>query len=91
MPHKGYKPALKAETTLIEAAVEMIAAAERPIFYTGGGIINSGPVASQILRDLARITGAPVTSTLMGLGAFPASHPQWLGMNLIEADKAIGR
>jgi len=95
MPHKGYKPALKAETTLIEAAVEMIAAAERPIFYTGGGIINSGAVASQILRDLARITGAPVTSTLMGLGAFPASHPQWLGMlgmhGTYEANMAMNK
>jgi len=58
----------------------MLAAAERPILYTGGGIINSGPAASQLLRELARITGAPVTSTLMGLGAFPASSPQWLGM-----------
>jgi len=58
----------------------MLAAAERPIFYTGGGVINSGPGASQLLRELAKITGAPVTSTLMGLGAFPASSPQWLGM-----------
>ena len=95
LPHKGYKPAMKAETTLIEAAVEMIAAAERPILYTGGGIINSGPVASQILRDLARITGAPVTSTLMGLGAFPASNPQWLGMlgmhGTYEANMAMNR
>ncbi|MET0376832.1 MAG: acetolactate synthase 3 large subunit [Rhizorhabdus sp.] len=80
LPHKGYKPACKADTVLIQSAVEMIAAAERPILYTGGGIINAGPVASQILRDLARITGAPVTSTLMGLGAFPASSTQWLGM-----------
>jgi len=80
LPHKGYKPQVKADTALIEAAVEMIAAAERPILYTGGGIINAGPGASQMLRELARITGAPVTSTLMGLGAFPASNPQWLGM-----------
>ena len=58
----------------------MLAAAERPILYTGGGIINSGPGASQLLRELARITGAPVTSTLMGLGCFPASDPQFLGM-----------
>jgi len=79
-PHKGYHPQVKAETKLIEAAVEMMAAAERPILYTGGGVINSGPAASQVLRELARITGAPVTSTLMGLGAFPASSPQWLGM-----------
>jgi acetolactate synthase-1/2/3 large subunit len=76
----SYKPQVKADTALIEAAVEMIAAAERPILYTGGGIINSGPGASQVLRELARLTGAPVTSTLMGLGAFPASSPQWLGM-----------
>ena len=80
LPHKGYKPQVKADTALIEAAVEMMAAAERPIFYTGGGIINAGPGASQMLRELARITGAPVTSTLMGLGAFPASSSQWLGM-----------
>ncbi len=78
--HKTYRPQIKPETALIEAAVEMIAAAERPIFYTGGGIINAGPGASQMLRELARITGAPVTSTLMGLGAFPASNDQWLGM-----------
>ena len=76
----AYRPQVKAEAHLVATAVEMMAAAERPILYTGGGIINSGPAASQILRELARITGAPVTSTLMGLGAFPASSPQWLGM-----------
>jgi acetolactate synthase-1/2/3 large subunit len=79
-PHRGYRPQTKAEPTLIEAAVEMLAAAERPVFYTGGGIINSGPEATKALRELARLTGAPVTSTLMGLGALPASSPQWLGM-----------
>ncbi len=78
--HKTYRPQVKAERSLIEAAVDMLAAAERPILYTGGGIINAGPGASQMLRELARITGAPVTSTLMGLGALPASSPQWLGM-----------
>lgn len=78
--HKTYRPQVKADKVLIESAVEMLAAAERPIFYTGGGVINSGPQASQLLRELARITGAPVTSTLMGLGAFPASSDQWLGM-----------
>jgi acetolactate synthase-1/2/3 large subunit len=95
LPHKGYRPQVKAEPTLIETAVEMIAAAERPILYTGGGVINAGPVASQLLRDLARITGAPVTSTLMGLGAFPASNPQWLGMlgmhGTYEANMAMNR
>jgi acetolactate synthase-1/2/3 large subunit len=78
--HKTYRPNLKAAPAAIEQLVDLIAAAERPIFYTGGGIINSGPGASQLLRELAKITGAPVTSTLMGLGAFPASDPNWLGM-----------
>jgi acetolactate synthase-1/2/3 large subunit len=78
--HKTYRPQVKADPELIEQVVDMLAAAERPIFYTGGGIINSGPGASQLLRELAKITGAPVTSTLMGLGAFPASSDQWLGM-----------
>ncbi len=78
--HKTYRPQIKADKALVESAVEMLAAAERPILYTGGGVINSGPGAAQLLRELARITGAPVTSTLMGLGAFPASSDQWLGM-----------
>jgi acetolactate synthase-1/2/3 large subunit len=78
--HKTYRPQVKADQSLIEQAVDMLAAADRPILYTGGGIINAGPGASQLLRELARITGAPVTSTLMGLGAFPASSDQWLGM-----------
>jgi len=78
--HKTYRPQVKADRAGVEALVDMLAAAERPIFYTGGGIINSGPIASQLLRELQRITGAPVTSTLMGLGAFPASHPAFLGM-----------
>ncbi|WP_296617709.1 acetolactate synthase 3 large subunit [Sphingomonas sp.] len=78
--HKTYRPQIKADPAVIEQLVDMLAAAERPILYTGGGIINSGPAASQLLRELAKITGAPVTSTLMGLGAFPASSPQWLGM-----------
>ena len=58
----------------------MLANAKRPIIYSGGGIINSGKEASHLLREFARITGFPVTSTLMGLGAFPAADPQWLGM-----------
>ncbi|MGT2516024.1 acetolactate synthase 3 large subunit [Sphingomonas panni] len=78
--HKTYRPKVKADRAQIEQVVDMLAAAERPVLYTGGGIINSGPAASQLLRELARITGAPVTSTLMGLGALPASSPQWLGM-----------
>jgi acetolactate synthase-1/2/3 large subunit len=78
--HKTYRPQVKADQSQIEHLVDMLAAAERPILYTGGGIINSGPAASQLLCELVRITGAPVTSTLMGLGAYPASGPQWLGM-----------
>jgi acetolactate synthase-1/2/3 large subunit len=78
--HKTYRPKVKADRAQIEQAVDMLAAAERPVLYTGGGIINSGPAASQLLRELARVSGAPVTSTLMGLGALPASSPQWLGM-----------
>ena len=64
----------------INRAVELIANAKAPILYTGGGIINSGPAASEALRELAELTGAPVTSTLMGLGAYPASGEAWLGM-----------
>ena len=93
--HKGYRPQVKAEEALIEQAIDMIAAAERPVLYTGGGIINSGPGASLVLRELARITGAPVTSTLMGLGAYPASGPQWLGMlgmhGTFEANMAMNQ
>lgn len=78
--HKSYSPQVKGDAALIAAAVDMLAAAERPILYTGGGVINSGPAASAALRELAKLTGAPVTSTLMGLGAFPSADPQWLGM-----------
>ncbi|MBU7579245.1 MAG: biosynthetic-type acetolactate synthase large subunit [Porphyrobacter sp.] len=75
-----YAPQTVAPAEQIIEAVELIAAAQRPIFYTGGGIINSGPEASALLRQLQDMTGAPVTSTLMGLGAFPSAHPDWLGM-----------
>jgi acetolactate synthase-1/2/3 large subunit len=78
--HKGYRPKLKGDPDKIKRAVEMMAAAKRPLFYTGGGVINSGRAASESLREFAKLTGFPVTSTLMGLGAFPAADPQWLGM-----------
>jgi acetolactate synthase-1/2/3 large subunit len=78
--HKSYHPATSGDSKAIEAAVEMMLKAERPIFYTGGGVINAGPEASEKLRELAELTGFPVTSTLMGLGAFPGSNPQWMGM-----------
>ncbi len=76
----AYRPRTEGDAAKIAEAVELIANAKRPILYTGGGIINSGPRASQLLREFAHVTGAPVTSTLMGLGAFPAADDQWLGM-----------
>ncbi|MFN3483331.1 MAG: biosynthetic-type acetolactate synthase large subunit, partial [Rhabdaerophilum calidifontis] len=78
--HKSYRPRVRGDRARIEAAVALMARAKRPVFYTGGGIINAGPEASRLLREFAQITGFPVTSTLMGLGAFPANNPQWLGM-----------
>ncbi|HEY1543765.1 MAG TPA: acetolactate synthase 3 large subunit [Xanthobacteraceae bacterium] len=79
-PHRGYQPRLKGDLNKIKAAVEMMRTAKRPVFYTGGGVINSGLEASHLLRELVKLTGFPVTSTLLGLGAVPASDPQWLGM-----------
>ena len=79
-PLLTYNPRTKGDAGKIAEAVALIAGAKRPILYTGGGIINAGPKASETLRELAHLTGAPVTSTLMGLGAFPAADPQWLGM-----------
>ena len=76
----AYAPKVDGDVGKIAEAAALIAAARRPVLYTGGGVINAGPGASQALRDFAHATGAPVTSTLMGLGAFPASDPQWLGM-----------
>jgi acetolactate synthase-1/2/3 large subunit len=78
--HKGYRPKLKGDLERIKAAIELMRHAKRPLFYTGGGIINSGPEASHFLRELVKLTGFPITSTLMGLGAYPAADPQWLGM-----------
>src|SRR5262245_43959481 len=78
--HRSYNPQLKGDTRALEQAVEMMAKAERPLFYCGGGVINSGPAAAQLLTQLVRLTGFPVTLTLMGLGAFPASDKQSLGM-----------
>jgi acetolactate synthase-1/2/3 large subunit len=75
-----FHPAGEADYTSINKFVELLANAKAPILYTGGGIINSGPDASAALRELAELTGAPVTSTLMGLGAYPASGDAWLGM-----------
>jgi acetolactate synthase-1/2/3 large subunit len=78
--HKTYRPTVKGDMDHIRAAIELMANAKRPVFYTGGGVINSGPNASALLRELVQLTGFPITSTLMGLGAYPASGKQWLGM-----------
>ncbi|MEM1387373.1 MAG: acetolactate synthase 3 large subunit [Pseudomonadota bacterium] len=88
-----YRPRTKGDAGAVAAMVELIENAERPIFYTGGGVINSGPAASQTLRDFVAATGFPITSTLMGLGAYPASGTHWLGMlgmhGLYEANLAM--
>ena len=78
--HKTYRPKLKGDLDKIKTAIELMKSAKRPLFYTGGGVINSGRAASDLLRELVRLTRFPITSTLMGLGAYPASDPQWLGM-----------
>ncbi|WP_454797114.1 biosynthetic-type acetolactate synthase large subunit [Novosphingobium lindaniclasticum] len=75
-----YSPRTAGTVDEIAQAVELIAKAKAPVLYTGGGVINSGPRATELLRELQAKTGAPVTSTLMGLGAFPADHADWLGM-----------
>ncbi|MDE2403505.1 MAG: biosynthetic-type acetolactate synthase large subunit [Sphingomonadales bacterium] len=75
-----YNPQTQGAPDEIARAVELLAKAQAPVFYTGGGVINSGPRATELLRKLQALTGAPVTSTLMGLGAFPADSDDWLGM-----------
>jgi len=78
--HKTYQPRVKGDAKAIADAVELMSRAKKPVLYTGGGVVNSGPKASKLLRELVRLTGFPITSTLMGLGAFPASGKEWLGM-----------
>ena len=88
-----YAPKVKGDMEAITELVEAIEQAKRPVFYTGGGVINSGTGASQLLRELVEATGFPITSTLMGLGAYPASGDKWLGMlgmhGLYEANMAM--
>jgi acetolactate synthase-1/2/3 large subunit len=90
---RHYQPQVKGDPGMIEALVEAMETAEKPVFYTGGGVINSGPQASQLLREFVEATGFPITSTLMGLGAYPASGKHWLGMlgmhGLYEANLAM--
>ncbi|ARU17290.1 biosynthetic-type acetolactate synthase large subunit [Croceicoccus marinus] len=94
MPDR-YNPPFSGDEEAIAQAIDMLAAADAPVLYTGGGIINSGPEASALLRELQALCGAPVTSTLMGLGAFPADHGDWLGMlgmhGTWEANHAMNR
>ena len=78
--HQSYRPQTRADSDAINRAVELIAGAKRPIFYSGGGVINSGPRASKLLAQFVRKTGYPITSTLMGLGGYPAKDKQFLGM-----------
>lgn len=95
LENKRYKPQTEGDYQVINQAAEMIMAAKAPIFYTGGGIINSGPKASETLIELAKLVGCPVTSTLMGLGAFPAASEEWLGMlgmhGTYEANMAMNK
>ena len=88
-----YQPPVKGDMEEITELVAALETAKKPVFYTGGGVINSGPAASQLLRELVEATGAPITSTLMGLGAYPASGDKWLGMlgmhGLYEANMAM--
>ncbi|EAQ30053.1 acetolactate synthase III large subunit [Erythrobacter sp. NAP1] len=90
-----YAPQMVAPAEQIAEAIELIENAQAPILYTGGGVINSGPEASELLRKLQDLTNAPITSTLMGLGAFPNTHPDWLGMlgmhGTYEANMAMNK
>ena len=79
-PHRSYRPVREPARAAIADAVAAMKRAHRPLFYTGGGVINAGPAASEALGRLVRMTGFPCTSTLMGLGAFPTTDPQFLGM-----------
>jgi acetolactate synthase-1/2/3 large subunit len=79
-PHRSYRPSLDPDPAAIAQAVALLKRAKRPIVYTGGGVINSGLEAAQLLTAFVRETGFPCTSTLMGLGAFPGSDRQFLGM-----------
>ncbi|MEM7471154.1 MAG: acetolactate synthase 3 large subunit [Pseudomonadota bacterium] len=88
-----YAPKLKGDLDQIKSLAKLIEGAKRPIIYSGGGVINSGDSATALLRELVRETNFPITSTLMGLGAYPASGEQWMGMlgmhGLYEANMAM--
>lgn len=77
---RNYKPKTEGDEDKIKEAVDLLAGARKPIIYVGGGVINSGPEASKLVEKLVDLTGYPCTTTLMALGALPASHPNFLGM-----------
>ncbi|WP_266016621.1 acetolactate synthase 3 large subunit [Brucella intermedia] len=79
-PRTSYRPVLDGNAQAISDAVRLLVNAKKPVIYSGGGVINSGPAASRLLRELVEISNFPITSTLMGLGAYPASGKNWLGM-----------
>ena len=91
--HRSYRPQIRADRGRIAEAAALIAGAKRPLFYVGGGVVNSGPKAARLLTRFVRLTGFPATTTLMGLGAFPGTDPQCLGMlgmhGMYEANLAM--
>ena len=78
--HRTYRPGVKGDSERIDRALDLLAKARRPIVYSGGGVINSGPEAAKLLTEFVRLTGVPITNTVMGLGAYPGSDPQFVGM-----------
>jgi acetolactate synthase I/II/III large subunit len=78
--HRTYRPKMDGDEAVIRRAVAAMAKGARPVIYAGGGLVNSGPEASALLLEFATLTGMPVTNTLMGLGTYPASNDQFLGM-----------
>jgi acetolactate synthase-1/2/3 large subunit len=79
-PHRSYRPQTEPDVGAVTRAVALLKAAKRPVIYSGGGVINAGDAGSAALRRFVEKTGFPCTSTLMGLGAFPADDPHFLGM-----------
>jgi acetolactate synthase-1/2/3 large subunit len=79
-PHRSYRPQTEPGADPIREAVRLLKGAKRPVVYSGGGVINAGPEASRLLTEFVRMTGMPCTNTLMGLGAYPSTDPQFLGM-----------
>jgi acetolactate synthase-1/2/3 large subunit len=80
VPHRSYRPRTEPDMAQIRRAVALLKASRKPVIYAGGGVINAGPEASRLLGEFVRLTGFPCTNTLMGLGAFPATDPHFIGM-----------